>query len=226
MSDTFHTGKNFYPLRKFSPFVSDELLRRRKNRGLSTPQTTPAEYDGPMNAWCRVTSLAKVQFKNGQNSVEKFGFTMYNNLGFEKIYGFEQDGGSSVLGYDLSNSPHRISDINGNISNIHRPSPGVTGFDTEMMNAEGKFRTMNLKFRCHDKYQLEYLTPYFMTPGISIVVEWGWSNFNKWYYGVRYSKNCNPSEFWVTYFTSSKYVNDFGIPPAIVVCLLYCSFRF
>ena len=26
------------------------------------------------------------------------------------------------------------------------------------------------------------------------------------YYGVRYAKGCNPSEFWVSYYTSSKYV--------------------
>ena len=34
----------------------------------------------------------------------------------------------------------------------------------------------------------------------------GWSSLNKWYYGVRYAKGCNPSDFWVKYFTSSKNV--------------------
>lgn len=29
---------------------------------------------------------------------------------------------------------------------------------------------------------------------------------NQFYYGVRYSKNCNPSDLWKTYFTSSKKV--------------------
>lgn len=37
----------------------------------------------------------------------------------------------------------------------------------------------------------------------------GWSKHNKFYYGVRYSKNCHPSDLWIKYFTSSKYVNDF-----------------
>ena len=37
----------------------------------------------------------------------------------------------------------------------------------------------------------------------------GWSKHNKWYYGRRTAKNCNPSEFWVNYFTSSKYVEEF-----------------
>lgn len=37
----------------------------------------------------------------------------------------------------------------------------------------------------------------------------GWSSHNKWYYGVRYAKNCNPSDLWKTYFTSSKHVKYF-----------------
>lgn len=37
----------------------------------------------------------------------------------------------------------------------------------------------------------------------------GWSNLNKWYYGVRYSKKANPKDLWKTYFTSSKIVKTF-----------------
>ena len=37
----------------------------------------------------------------------------------------------------------------------------------------------------------------------------GWSDLNKFYYGVRYAKNCHPDELWKSYFTSSKHVKDF-----------------
>lgn len=37
----------------------------------------------------------------------------------------------------------------------------------------------------------------------------GWSAHNKWYYGVRYAKNCHPSDLWTKYFTSSKVIQDF-----------------
>ena len=37
----------------------------------------------------------------------------------------------------------------------------------------------------------------------------GWSKLNKWYYGVRFSKNCSPDDLWVKYFTSSKYVKEY-----------------
>ena len=34
----------------------------------------------------------------------------------------------------------------------------------------------------------------------------GWSDLDQWYYGVRFAKNCDPSDLWTKYFTSSKYV--------------------
>jgi hypothetical protein len=37
----------------------------------------------------------------------------------------------------------------------------------------------------------------------------GWSWLDKHYYGSRYGKGCNPSDLWVTYFTSSKHVSEF-----------------
>jgi hypothetical protein len=37
----------------------------------------------------------------------------------------------------------------------------------------------------------------------------GWSIHEIYYYGVRYTKNCNPNDLWKTYFTSSKYVKEF-----------------
>ena len=36
----------------------------------------------------------------------------------------------------------------------------------------------------------------------------GWSSIKKYYYGVRFAKDCNPSDLWVKYFTSSKYVKQ------------------
>jgi hypothetical protein len=49
----------------------------------------------------------------------------------------------------------------------------------------------------------------------------GWSEHNKWYYGVRYAKKSNPTDLWKKYFTSSKYVKDFraefGEPEVIQV---------
>lgn len=49
----------------------------------------------------------------------------------------------------------------------------------------------------------------------------GWSHINKYYYGCRYAKNCDPSDLWVAYFTSSKYVKqlrqEYGNPDVIQI---------
>lgn len=39
----------------------------------------------------------------------------------------------------------------------------------------------------------------------------GWPKLGTYYYGVRFSKNCHPSELWVSYFTSSRHVTDFRL---------------
>lgn len=37
----------------------------------------------------------------------------------------------------------------------------------------------------------------------------GWSKLDRWYYGVRFAKDCDPDDLWTKYFTSSKYVKAF-----------------
>lgn len=49
----------------------------------------------------------------------------------------------------------------------------------------------------------------------------GWSQLNKYYYGVRFAKGCSPREFWIKYKTSSKivkeFVNNYGEPDIISI---------
>ena len=49
----------------------------------------------------------------------------------------------------------------------------------------------------------------------------GWTKESKYYYGVKYGRDANPSTFWVNYFTSSRYVRQmrekFGEPNIIKV---------
>ncbi len=49
----------------------------------------------------------------------------------------------------------------------------------------------------------------------------GWSQLNRFYYGVRYGKNTHPNTLWKTYFTSSKTVHamriEYGEPDVIQI---------
>lgn len=47
-----------------------------------------------------------------------------------------------------------------------------------------------------------------MTPYTYLI---GWTKLGKYYYGVRYSKNCDPSDLWTTYYTSSRHVHQFHL---------------
>lgn len=55
----------------------------------------------------------------------------------------------------------------------------------------------------------------------------GWAILDKYYYGVRYAKKCNPDDLWVTYFTSSNKVKEFakmhGAPDVIQVRKVFQS---
>lgn len=49
----------------------------------------------------------------------------------------------------------------------------------------------------------------------------GWTSSDRWYYGVRYAYGCDPSDLWVTYFTSSNFVKRqrqlYGDPDVIQI---------
>lgn len=55
----------------------------------------------------------------------------------------------------------------------------------------------------------------------------GWSSLNKYYYGVRTAKGCQPEDLWVKYFTSSKTVKRYrlehGEPDIVEVRRLHPS---
>lgn len=55
----------------------------------------------------------------------------------------------------------------------------------------------------------------------------GWAQTGMNYYGVRYAKNCRPSDLFVSYFTSSKHVKNYikqhGIPDIIEIRKIFTS---
>jgi hypothetical protein len=57
-----------------------------------------------------------------------------------------------------------------------------------------------------------------MTPYTYLI---GWTNLDRWYYGVQYSSKCHPSQLLVSYFTSSKNVTkmiiDHGMPDVMMI---------
>jgi hypothetical protein len=167
-----YNKEEFQGLRDVDNFVKTELNNRQKDFGKSSkpsiteyysPETK--SYKGPKTAWCRFTSNAIVD--------ETRGFQLFTQNGFDLIYGFPTEQG--ILGFDKDGNPHKMS----NVPNLHLPPPGLQSVTTEMMGGDGgKFRKANIKMSVSSKWQLDYITPYFLVPGITCFIEWGWNNHN------------------------------------------------
>jgi hypothetical protein len=56
------------------------------------------------------------------------------------------------------------------------PAPGIISIDSVIQKE--RIRKVTINWKCYGFAQLEYMTPYFLTPKISMVVEFGWNHFN------------------------------------------------
>jgi hypothetical protein len=183
-------GPEYGKRRHIRKFVRDELLRREMNRGMYYTHGSSGEaqdelpvdldapytgtvYKGPKTAWCRVCSN-----RIGKHEGTTFqGFILNGVNNFKDIYGFtddySRDSSTSVLGYDVDGQPHTLEEKDF----LFRPSPGLTSVDSTVKSNKQNGRETTLKISCHSRAQVDYLHDYFFSPGITIVVEWGWNNY-------------------------------------------------
>ena len=165
--------------------IQDEFNRRKKNRSLRYVQSTQGNWDsqtgdwskyrGPMVPWVRLCSNSK----GAKGSVGKEGFVLFGGKGFYNDYGFTAaKNNPSVIGYipNGQNSTHVINnDINEQYP-IHVPAPEIEKINVSIQKE--LYRRAEIEWVCFSKKQLEYMTPYFLVPGISAIMEWGWNHYN------------------------------------------------
>lgn len=134
-------------------------------------------YKGPKAAWTRVVSNSIVKKEGNKGEFE--GFVLHGVDNFDESYGFAKpDGGSPgdcVLGYDVKKRPHFMQERDFK----HRPPPGITGIESEEMGVGKNQRKTTIKFTCWSRSQVDYVSPYFFTPGNTLLVEWGWNTFDR-----------------------------------------------
>ena len=85
------------------------------------------------------------------------------NRGFGKSYG-------SPYG-----DPYLRSDAKDGFGIV--PMPGIVDADIRTKTAYGSLREAKVKFKCHNRRQLEILELLYMRPGYPILLEWGWSPY-------------------------------------------------
>ena len=182
-------------------WIIREFRRRQNDIGFEYPTSvtwtdggTWENYKGPMTAWVRVFSNGIGRVDEKSNYPEKSGFILQGGYGFDNSYGtIPTTSGLSnknVLGYDADGNEHTLDlSNNGNLvsypnslSNDKRtvqkflPVPGITSIDAIIQKE--RIRKITVNWKCYGYAQLEYMTPYFLSPKISAFVEFGWNHFN------------------------------------------------
>lgn len=180
--------------------IRRELYRRILDQGFNYIDTDNSwsnykNYRGPLSAWTRITSNGTGVSKTLSNSQKYDGFILYGGQGFHDAFGKLNltDNGSpyqtNILGYDTKGKEHRLDlDVkNPNIVTLKGsptrnvpillPPPGIVSIDASMQKE--RIRKVTINWKCYSFAQLEYMTPYFLTPGISLIVEFGWNLFNQ-----------------------------------------------
>ena len=175
-----------FEIQPFPKYIRDELERRERDVGVNFISNTVASWDdngdwntykGPMRCWVRVCSNGIGDAKYGS----KEGFVFGGANGFYKDYGFEPKNYNkteTVLGFTPSGVPHVIENenITNGVINKHVPPPGIISVDAVMQKS--MYRQITIKWKCYSKDHLNYMTPYLMSPGVSMFIEWGWNHYN------------------------------------------------
>ena len=197
MSDIAPIDNRPWIPRPIPSWLIKELVRRGDDIGINYTKTSGWDdggnwnnYKGPLTPWVRVcsngTGLSKFlkPYKNGKDKYD--GFVLYGGQNFTDTFGIGDN--KNVLGYEVDGTPHKLpltgGGFNYTLANsgsnrtvpMYLPSPGITSVEATIQKE--LIRSVVIKWNCYGFAQLEYMTPYFLTPRISTIVEFGWNHFN------------------------------------------------
>ena len=171
--------------------LKSELIRRSQNISFNYIKDNSGNWTddagawkdakGPMSPWVRFTSNGygheKGKYKNKPGFIFSGGKDFYQTYGFMNGKNNTQEG---IIGYqaDAWATPHIVDNTFSPDNNypIHVPCPEISNISVTIQKE--LFRRATISWTCFSKEQLEYMTPYFLVPGISCVLEWGWSHYN------------------------------------------------
>ena len=176
--------------------LQGELNRRKVNRSFRYIDEAKGEwghadgdwtkYRGPMTPWARFCSngYGREFLNDGKtpNPNPKPGFVFFGGKNFYSGYGFSKNASGTMegtIGYmpDENGTPHVIdNDLNTSDYPIHVPPPEIEKISVTIQKE--LFRRATIEWVCFSKKQLEYMTPYFLVPGITCTLEWGWNHFD------------------------------------------------
>ena len=173
--------------------IQKELDRRRRNISLDFVKAEGSwkdgdwqKYKGPISTWIRVCSngRGRSKFTNTDDTVQEFlaeRFVFFGGKDYQSIFGLKNTStspNSQIIGYmpNENSTPHIIENDRTSEYPIHVPTPEISR--VEMTIQKEVLRRAVIEWTCFSWKQLEYMTPYFLVPGITMMIEMGWNHFN------------------------------------------------
>lgn len=141
-------------LTKIPQFVRDELNRRISIVSANTPSNDDQLWLEGKTPWVKMQS----------NAVFLEGDSIVNN-GLQQKYVLQSGWGKGTF------SDSYPSDV----QDSFRPRPGIESMDVAIKGHLGMMREAKVKFKVFTLGQLEVMQSLYMTPGIGVLLEWGWT---------------------------------------------------
>lgn len=137
-----------------APYIVEETNKRKDN----------VQYLSELNAWVRISSGVG----DGLIIVSNADYKLLSAAGDEpSIYGNNKMAG--IIGKTWNGKPVYSSEGQG-----YRPSPIITSVSIDE-GAGSISRKAKFSLTAHTREQMEELTKYFLEPGFTIFLEWGWN---------------------------------------------------
>ena len=143
--------------------------------GYATKTLTDRRKGGPyaiskLNAWVRITSAVSSNSGDGLTMVSNPNFKLFGAAGVSSIYGNNDQSGT--IGETWAGDA-----VNPSVGQGYRPSPIVESIEIDE-GAGNLSRKASFSIKCFSKEQMEITTKYFLEPGFTVFLEWGWNTPN------------------------------------------------
>lgn len=128
-------------------------------------------YDvSKLNAWVRITSAVQTKTATGLVIQSNPNFNLFRAAGDNitpAIYGTSNQSGA--IGASWNGTA-----INPSVGQGYRPSPIIESIEIDE-GAGNLSRKASFSIKCFSKEQMEIVNTYFLEPGFTIFIEWGWN---------------------------------------------------
>ena len=165
----------------FQTFPALSEIQKPIRNGLTQRVNSFAEENKPRTVWIRLISNARSLNVNPRKGWERDNIFIMTGAGTLDSQNKIRSGFSNMYDYQ------RLD----NVDRLFRPSPGIDSISITNMGEWGSLRKATIQWFAPSIQDLDELSPYFLTPGITMLLEWGWGDLETQIKSVDISQNEN-----------------------------------